>query len=106
MDDREQQASHPPRERALRKRQADEDDLAEVIGGLLESPARHYLGRQVVPYARVCEKPSNSSLADLQLGADPAIVLVAVVPALVVGTVGAGTRSLATGLGIIGAATA
>jgi hypothetical protein len=36
------------RERALRKREADEDALAEVIGGL-ESPAGHYLRRRVVP---------------------------------------------------------
>jgi hypothetical protein len=89
-----------------RRRTADEADLeraATKIG--LPSDASRYISYRILPYARFCEdQASNSRLAYYWLRI-PAITLAAIVPALIAANLGAGARWIATGLGIVVAAT-
>jgi Protein of unknown function (DUF4231) len=95
------------RERARKKREADEDDIEHAIEELkLEPSARQYVTLRVLPYARFCENQANSSRLTYYWLRIPAIVLAAIVPALVAANLGAATRWIATILGIVVAATA
>jgi len=94
------------RERARAKRQADEDELQGAIEKLEDSSAKQYLQLRVLPYARFCEDQANNSRLTYYWLRIPAIILAAIVPALVAANLGAGTRWIATILGIVVAATA
>ena len=94
------------RELRRQRREGDELDLESATSELgLPPAAGRYVTYRVLPYARFCEDQANISRLVYYWLRIPAITLAAVVPALIAANLGVGARWVATGLGIVVAAT-